>query len=312
MEFLTIKNTQLKVSRVCMGGCPLGGYGWGSTDDKLLLRAINTAREAGINFFDTADIYGLGKSERLLALALKDCRDKVIIADKFGVRIKNGRTFYDNSSQWIETAVTTSLKNLNTDYIDLYQIHYRDINTPIEVIVDKLEELKKRGYIRYYGLSNTYAEDQQELLPYKGSFVSLQNEYSLAKRNHEADITALQQSMDITPMTWGSLGQGILTGKYGLDARFGADDRRSREAYDNFHGDKLIKNIRIVECMKKIAEQLGVCTSAVAIRFILDNIRDSVVLAGAKNPEQVAANTESMGWQLSQAHLQELLDISAG
>ena len=115
-------------------------------------KAIETAYDNGINFFDTADTYGLGTSEKTLAKALGSRKNDVVIADKFGVRVENGHTFYDNSPEWIEKALAGSLQRLGRDYIDLYQIHYRDNVTPIESVVEALEGLKEKGYIRYLSL----------------------------------------------------------------------------------------------------------------------------------------------------------------
>ena len=126
MEKLTIKNSELEVSRLCMGGCPMGQYGWGSVSRAELIRAVNEAVDAGINFFDSADTYGLGEAERTLSEALGKRREEVVIGTKFGVRMENGKTLYDNSPQWIRYACEGSLKRLRTDYIDLYQVHYRD------------------------------------------------------------------------------------------------------------------------------------------------------------------------------------------
>ena len=163
MEYITLKNSDLQVSRICMGGCPMGQYGWGDVQEKLLLDAVSEALERGINFFDTADTYGLGTSERTLAKALGARRSVVVIADKFGVRVENGRTFYDNSPEWIRKALEGSLERLSTDYIDLYQIHYRDQVTPISAVVETLEQMKEKGYIRYYGLSNIHQSDLERL-----------------------------------------------------------------------------------------------------------------------------------------------------
>ena len=307
MEYITLKNSDLTVSRICMGGCPMGQYGWGAVQEEELLSAVSEAVENGINFFDTADTYGLGTSEKTLAKALGSRKNDVVIADKFGVRVENGHTFYDNSPEWIEKALAGSLQRLGRDYIDLYQIHYRDNVTPIESVVEALERLKEKGYIKYYGLSNIHEDDLGELKKYKGCFVSFQDEYSLACRKNEADIFKAQEQLDITPMTWGSLGQGILTGKYSKDSVFGKDDRRSRDIYVNFHGEKLAKNLQIVENMKPIAANHGKTPAAAAIRFILDYIPDSVVLCGAKNPGQIRANAEAADWKLEPEEL-ELLD----
>ena len=272
MEYLKLKNTELTVSRLCVGGCPMGGYGWGQVSGRELVKAVHGALETGLNFFDTADVYGLGQAELTLGAALGSRRDKVTIAGKFGVRRENGRTFYDNSPQWIRTACENSLRRLETDVIDLYQIHYRDGVTPMEAVVETLEELRQAGRIRYFGLSNCFIRDLPELQPFAGRFASVQLEYSLARREHEPDLRMLAQGLSLTPMTWGSLGQGILTGKYTGESVFGADDRRSRDDYVNFHGDQLRRNMNLVEAMKPIAADHGKPLCAVALRFILDRV----------------------------------------
>ena len=310
MEYITLKNSDLEVSRLCMGGCPLGGYGWGKVQEEELIGAVHAAIDQGINFFDTADTYGLGQSELTLAKAIGEKRNKTVIATKFGVRIENGKTFYDNRAEWIQTALEGSLKRLKTDYIDLYQVHYRDGVTPISEVVETLERFREKGYIRYYGLSNIKTEDIVELENYKGKFVSFQDEYSLACRKHEEDIINVAKKIEMTPMTWGSLGQGILTGKYDKNTVFAADDRRSREIYVNFHGEKMQKNLEIVEVLKELAVKYEKPVSAAAIRFILDYLKESVVLVGAKRAEQIRANAESMDWVLSEKELKYLENIS--
>ena len=254
MEYSKIKNTDLNVSRICMGGCPMGGYGWGAVQETELIDAVQAALDNGINFFDTADTYGLGQSEITLAKALGDRRKDAVIATKFGVRAGNGKTFYDNSPEYIEQALDASLKRLGTDYIDLYQVHYRDGVTPISVVAETLERMKEAGKIRYYGLSNISMKDYEEIAPYKGKFVSFQDEYSLACRKNESDMLVLSDELSMTPLTWGSLGQGVLTGKYDkTNVNFDSSDRRSRDIYVNFHGEKLLKNLEIVETMRPIA-----------------------------------------------------------
>ena len=289
----------------------MGGYGWGAVQETELIDAVNVAMEQGITFFDTADTYGLGQSEKTLGKALGDKRKNVVIASKFGVRVGNGKTVYDNSPEWIRTALEGSLKRLGTDYIDLYQVHYRDEVTPIGLVVETLEEMKQKGYIRYYGLSNIHREDILELEPYAGKFVSFQDEYSLACRKNETDMFQVAEKLRMNPLTWGSLGQGILTGKYTKDnVDFGNDDRRSRDIYVNFHGEKLVKNLEIVEEMKKIAAQYEKPVAAVAIRFILDYLPESVVLCGAKRPCQVLGNVEGTGWRLKGEDIRRLDEVS--
>lgn len=293
-----------------MGGCPMGGYGWGNVQESELLDAISEALDKGVNFFDTADTYGLGQSERTLAKGLGERRKNVVIESKFGVRVGGGKTVYDNSPEYIQTALEESLLRLNTDYIDIYTIHYRDGKTPIADVIGKLDELKAAGKIRHYGLSNIHGNEADELIPYAEKFVCCQDEFSLACRKNEADLFSLQSKLHVTPMTWGSLGQGILTGKYGADVKFGADDRRSREIYVNFHGEKLKQNLRIVEVLKKIAENHGRTVAACAIRWILDTLPESVVIAGVKRPSQLDSNIEAMDWHLGIEEMKELNEVA--
>jgi aryl-alcohol dehydrogenase-like predicted oxidoreductase len=293
-----------------MGGCPMGGYGWGNTQETELIDAVHTALDKGITFFDTADTYGLGQSEITLGKALGKHRGEVAIATKFGVRVGDGKTVYDNSPEWIREALESSLKRLRTDYIDLYQVHYRDGITPISVVIETLEELKKKGYIRYYGLSNIHKADIPELEPYVGKFVSFQDEYSLACRKNETDMIEISDKLQMNPLTWGSLGQGILTGKYDKNSTFESNDRRSRDIYVNFHGDKLLKNLEIVEVLKDISAKYNKPVSAVAIRFILDYLPESVVLCGAKRPSQIIGNVEGVEWKLNSEDIEKLDDVS--
>ncbi|MGI6413051.1 MAG: aldo/keto reductase [Syntrophomonadaceae bacterium] len=310
MEWILLNNSDLKVSRLCFGGCPMGGYGWGDVSREDLIRAINEAIDNDINFFDSADTYGLGEGERTLGEALGSKRHKAIIGTKFGVRVENGKTFYDNSPEWINKAVEQSLKRLKTDYIDLYQIHYRDGKTPINEVIDTLEAIKKRGLIRYYGLSNIHQKDIADLKDHIGNFVSFQDEYSLACRKNEEDMFAVSEELQLTPLTWGSLGQGILTGKYDINTKFGSNDRRTREIYVNFHGDKLGHNLKIVEVIKKISNKIDKPVPAIAIRWILDYIPNSVVIAGVKNINQLQSNASALGWNLSKEQIDILTEVS--
>lgn len=288
----------------------MGGYGWGIVEERELIDAVHAALDRGINFFDTADTYGLGQSERTLGKALGSRRGEAVIATKFGVRVEKGGTIYDNTPEWIVNACDSSLRRLRTDYIDLFQIHYRDGKTDLSAVVETLDLLRRQGKIRYFGLSNLKRKDLPELESHKGSFVSLQNQYSLACRDFEQDILELSEKIEVSPLTWGSLGQGILTGKYDKNVMFSSDDRRSREIYVNFHGEKLLKNLEIVEQLKTIAEAYGKPVSAVAIRFILDYLPGSVVLCGIKRPAQILGNAEALDWTLEQQDVRLLDEIS--
>ena len=304
----------LKLSRFCMGGCPMGGHGWGDTQEQGFLDAIHEALDQGVNFFDTADTYGLGQSEITLAKGLGDRRKDVVIQSKFGVRVMQDmigkRTIYDNSPDYIRKALEGTLMRLNTDYIDIYTIHYRDKDTPIDLVMETLERLKKEGKVRYFGISNIHGADVEELRPYRSKYATCQEEFSLACRKNEADLNLIRDELGALPMTWGSLGQGILTGKYNATVSFGENDRRRRNAYVNFHGEKLMNNLEIVKVMSPIAQTHGKTCAATAIRFILDFIDHSIVTVGVKDVHQMKSNLEGIGWHLSAEEIETLERVS--
>ena len=310
MQYICLKGIDLPVSRLCVGGCPAGEYGWGKVDHAQIEGAIRRAHELGLNFFDTADTYGLGRSEQNMGEVLRPVRGRVVIATKFGVRVEGGKTFYDNSPAYIDRALGESLKRLHTDYIDLYQVHYLDGRTPVDEMMEALIRHKRDGKIRSIGLSNITPEQAGAFAPYAQEIATFQNHYSLAHRGDEEGMRQSAQTLSATPLTWGSLGQGILTGKYGADAHFDKDDRRSRAVYDNFYGDKLQKNLRIVEAMRPIAQAHGVPVAAVAVRWILDHLPGSVVIAGMKSPAQAQSNAIALNFALTQAELAVLDEVS--
>ena len=310
METVRLGMSSLRVSRVAFGGCPMGGHAWGPVSDVALKRAVGEALDAGINFFDTADTYGLGQAERTLGTALGARRDRAIIASKFGVRVENGRTHYDNSPHWIRRSLESSLRRLGTDYVDVYQIHYRDGVTPLADVVGTLKELKDQGKIRYFGHSNIGAENASELRVGASEFVGFQNEFSLASRDHEGSIRELSAQFGWTPLTWGSLGQGVLSGKYDATTSFDSSDRRSRATYRNFHGRRFERNLRIVDVLREVSASLGKSMSAVAIRWILDHMEDSVAVVGIKNTDQLISNVGALGWRLPTEALLALNAVS--
>ena len=310
MEYLRLNNSDLTVSRFCMGGCPMGGYDWGETNQQDFISAIHTALSEGVTFFDTADTYGLGQSERTLAEGLGCHRKDVVIQTKFGVRAGNGRTVIDNSPAWLREALDGSLKRLNTDYIDIYVVHYWDQKTPPEEITAELERQKAAGKIRYFGLSNVRCSELPFCAPYKGQFVTSQHEFSLCCRHREEELRLVEEKMGTTPLTWGSLGQGMLSGKYNEDVSFPDNDRRRKEVYVNFHGEKLKQNLKIVETIRQVAVNHNVSCAAAAIRFIMDYLPTAIPIAGIKNAEQMKANLQSMGWHLSPEEIRLLNDAS--
>jgi len=309
-EYVDFPVLDLKVSRIGFGCCPMGQHDWGATDEHELIKAVHIALDCGVTFFDTADVYGLGVSEFVLGKALKGKRESVIIATKFGVRIENNQTFFDNSRKWINRAVDESLSRLGTDYIDLYQLHYLDKKTPIDETLCALQSLRKSGKIRAFGVTNIDLHDHGVTQPVDG-LASFSFEYSLANRVFEPVVYANQKKLRLCFLSWGSLGQGILSGKYDQNTTFSETDRRRQEVYANFHGEKLAHNLRIVDYMRSILPYYKSKTlSQLAIRWILDQVPFSVALTGIKRPGQLMDNFGALNWELVEEHRVKLCELS--
>jgi len=273
------------ITRLAFGCEQLGGYEWGTMDPSEITAAIELGIEHGVTLFDTADCYGRGASERRLGRVLAPHRDRVVLATKFGVRFSDsGSVWYDSSPGWAAQALDASLARLGTEMVDLLQMHYWDGITPLRTLFDSLERLRERQKIRWYGITN---QVPQELVPagYPG-FVSASLEYSLVERVHERAARQIAAA-GLTFLAYGSLGQGILSGKYREGDRFAADDRRSRLRYRNFHGERRARNSRIVEVVIKQAQRLGASATQVAIAWVLHTVAGSVALVGIKRAEQL-------------------------
>ena len=309
-EYVDFPVLDLKVSRIGFGCCPMGQHDWGSTDENELIKAVHVALDCGITFFDTADVYGSGVSELVLGKTLKGKRESAIIATKFGVRIENNRTFFDNSRKWINQALDASLSRLGTDYIDLYQLHYWDRKTPIDETLCVLQSLRNSGKIQAFGVTNIDLSDHGITQPVDG-LASFSFEYSLANRVFEPVVYANQEKSGLCFLSWGSLGQGILSGKYDGASEFSGNDRRSRGVYVNFHGEKLAHNLRIVDYMRSILPYYKDKTlSQLAIRWILDKIPFSIALTGIKRPDQLKDNFGAVGWRLADEHYAKMCELS--
>ena len=310
MDTISIQGFDLPASRLCIGGCPAGEFGWGNVRRADIEAAMLRSLELGVLFFDTADTYGLGRSEETLGEVFQPHRSKVLLATKFGVRIEGGKTFYDNSPAYIETALAASLKRLRTDYIDLYQVHYLDEITPIPAMMEALIARKEKGDICAIGLSNIHQSQILAFAPYAAHLSTFQNHFSLAYRTEEGSIRNIGEQLSISPMTWGSLGQGILTGKYDRNVQFDSSDRRSRPIYENFHGEKLLQNLQLVEAMRPIAEKYSVPVASVAVRWILDTLPRSVVITGVKTPKQAEENALALSFSLTAEECQLLKQVA--
>lgn len=296
METVALPDIAVPVSRLGLGGCPLGGHGWGDVDDRNSIAAVNTALERGINFFDTADIYGLGHSEEILSQALGAKRHNVVIASKFGVRrTESGKTVLDNSPEWLQQALAASLKRLRLDCIPLYYLHWPDGVTPLESAIEALADCQRRGQIGAIGLSNVSPEQLHQACQIARISVA-QVQYSLVDRQLAEDLQETARRHGVPLVPWGSLAQGLLTGKYNAQSQFDASDRRSR--YENFTGEKFLSNLKVVDQLRGIAPRYGRSIGQTAIRWLLDAPGVGSVLFGAKTPEQVIDNLGAMDWKL--------------
>jgi aryl-alcohol dehydrogenase-like predicted oxidoreductase len=298
------------ILRLAFGCEQLGGYQWGAVDPGEVAAAIELAIGQGVTLFDTADCYGRGESERRLGRVLAPHRERVILATKFGVRFSDsGSVWYDSSPQWAEKALDASLARLGTEAVDLLQMHYWDGVTPLQALFDRLERLRERQKIRWYGVTN-HVPDNMVPGDYPG-LVSASLECSLVERAHERAAQQITRA-GLTFLAYGSLAQGMLSGKYRAGDRFGAGDRRSRPRYRNFHGERLARNSRIVEVLRSHARELSASPSQLAIAWVLHAIPESVALVGIKRAAQLSDALGALRLNLSGETLIALDEASAG
>lgn len=290
----TAKLGTLSVPRLGFGCWQLGGHGWQDLDARALEDAVRDALDIGVNFFDTADVYGLGHSETTLGSILKTHPkgDNAVIATKFGVRFIDGGRVYDNDPAYMHTALDASRRRLQRDVVDLYQLHWHDGKTDLRMIFDALEKVRAQGKIKYYGVSNVDLSGWKDLPPGLASFSF---EYSLINRMHEKEIRAMQ-ALGLTFISWGSLAQGLLSGKYARGHVFSADDIRSRDT-SLFSERNWGRYEPVLKAQRAIAEKHARPMSQIALRWILDGI-GGITLSGIKSPRQLRDNAAAFGWQL--------------
>jgi len=305
MEYQKLGTTPLKISRIGFGCWAMGGHGWGKVSDSESINAVKTALDYGINFYDTADVYGFGHSEEILGKALGSKRHEVIIATKFGVSWDESANIgRDCSALYIMKAVEASLKRLNVDCIPLYQVHWPDSKTPLEETMIALQKCKEQGKIKYVGCSNFSNKNLLEAMAY-ADIVSSQLPYSILRREIEDEIIPFLVENKISLLVYDTLARGLLSGKYGLDTKFGADDSRNRDT--NFMGQQFKDNLLLVEKLRKIGKKYGKSPAHVAVRWVLDNPLVTCAIIGMKTDQQVKDNIRSINWKLSKDDLQTLL-----
>jgi aryl-alcohol dehydrogenase-like predicted oxidoreductase len=282
MERLRLGKTDLQVSPIAFGTWSFGGE-WGQFDSDEATATIGRALELGITLFDTAQGYGFGAAERLLGEALwaRARRDDVLVATKGGLRRKGDRLLRDASAGWLREGVESSLRNLGTDYIDLYQVHWPDEHTPAEKTAAGLEDLVREGKIRHVGVSNYDVKQMEELARF-GRLETLQPPYHLFRREIEDEILPYTMDHDIGVLVYGAMAHGLLTGTMTPETRFGADDWRSTSP--DFADDTFRRNLAVVEQLKTIAQQRGVTLPQLAVAWTLASPAVEVTIVGARRP----------------------------
>ncbi|MGQ0549487.1 MAG: aldo/keto reductase [Armatimonadota bacterium] len=310
MRYRRLGKSGLKVSVVGLGGNTFGR----TVDADQAARIVHTALDLGINFFDTADVYGRGASEELYGRALAGHRDRAVLATKVHGAMGEGPNEQGSSRAHIMDGVHASLKRLNMEYIDLLQLHSWDDEAPIEESLDALNDLVRQGKVRYIGCSNfdawqlvwsLWTSDRRNWTP----FVSVQPEYNLVVRDVEKELLPACQTFGIGMIPYFPLAGGVLTGKYreGEPAPPGTRGYQSERFEQRFATPH---NLAIARRLEAWAKTRGHTVGELAIAWLLARPAVSTVIAGVTNPEQVKANARAADWELTPAEAEEVAALA--
>jgi len=293
MKTNRLGRTDLMLSAVGLGGwCFGGGYDWGPVDTASAERAVNEALSRGINWVDTAPVYG--ESEQFLGRVLAARRCKIFYATKCGLIKRTSWPEHDLSAQTIVCQVENSLKNLRTDYIDLYQVHYPDPKTPWEEVFACLARLRTQGKIRYVGVCNVSADELRQILSVFPDLAGVQNEYSLLHPARGKEVFELCQKQGVGFIGYGSLCGGILSGKYKKEPNFRRADARNY-FYKCYRGESFARAQKVVSRVRIVAQNLGVTPAQTALAWALSAPEVTSALCGMRTPEQVRDNAGAAG-----------------
>jgi aryl-alcohol dehydrogenase-like predicted oxidoreductase len=274
----------LEVSRIAFGTWQLGGD-WGPTDAAAATKAIRRAADQGVTFFDTAQAYGFGQSEQLLAAALRRLpREEYVLATKGGLRPTDSGLVRDASPEWIRQGVEASLRTLGTEYIDLYQVHWPDPATPFEETAEALAKLIADGKIRHVGVSN-FDVAQMEAFSATLAVETLQPPYHLFRRDIEADVLPYTAANDIGVLVYGPLAHGLLGGHLSAATHFDPGDWRAKSPA--FRGESYERNLGVVAQLRALATERGVTLAQLATAWVLANPAVHVAIVGTRDPAHV-------------------------
>src|SRR5215475_190569 len=308
MEYSTMSFSH-KVSRIGLGTWAIGGFMWGGTDEREALETIRTALEQGITLIDTAPAYGFGTAEELVGRALTQYgkREQVIIATKVGLEWRKAQLFRNSSRARITNEIDDSLRRLQTDYIDIYQVHWPDPLVPIEETAAAMQQLYKQGKIRAIGVSN-YSLEQMHLFQQAAPLHTAQPPYNLFERGVEKDVLPYCRTHGISTLTYGSLCRGLPSGRMKPGTKFQGDDVRKIDP--KFRPPRYGQYLKAVERLDRFAqENYGKRVLELAVRWTLDQPFVTVALWGARHPEQLAPVADVSGWKLDRGALKIIGDI---
>jgi aryl-alcohol dehydrogenase-like predicted oxidoreductase len=317
MEYRKFGQTGVDISAIGFGCWEIGG-GYGSIEETDFIKAINRALEIGINSFDTAEAYGFGASEKSLAKALGSRRKEAVITTKFGVGYPDAPNYRDSTRQRVMESIEKSLKALNTDYVDVYLVHWPDRNVPFEEPMRALDDLVKQGKVRAVGLSNFKLNEIEACMKTRRVDV-VQYCWNMFDRRMQKEIFPYCRENKIGVMAYGSLAYGMLTGTLSEEKTFEKSDWRSKRGqlgninlFQHLFGpDHFLKNLRAVEDLKGVAKRYKKTLPQLALNWTLSNPVISTALVGCRNPGEVDDNAGALGWKISEADMKEIDAIFA-
>jgi hypothetical protein len=312
MEYRPFGKTGMQVSAIGFGCWEIGG-GYGSIEEEQFIQAVNRALDLGINCFDTAEAYGFGASEKSLAKALGARRKDAIIVTKFGIGYKEAPNFRDSGRTRAMASIEKSLQNLNTDYVDVYMVHWPDVNTPLEETMRALDDIVKQGKARAVGISNFRLAQIKTSMSTRRVDVA-QYCWNIFDQRMEKEIFPYCQEHSIGVMAYGSLAYGLLTGAFSENTDFGGDDWRARRGrmgainlFQHLFGPEYFpKNLKVVDDLKALATKYGKTVPQFALRWTLSNPVVSTALVGCRNVNEVNDNLGALDWSISEADMKAI------